>query len=362
MRYEDVALINDIIECYSADGTDGTDGADGADGTPTVYANTSVLPSSGNSVGDLAFATLTKSLHVWDGSEWDRINSGGDENPRLTTVPASTLTLSGVTGANQSVTMVASDPEGFPITYSYDTNPASTNKASIVNHANGVFKIVPSTNSSHAGDFTLRLKASDGVHISSHAIACSLVFQTTITFDTSVSTINSTYTGANKVDVTVTNSAIATNEQDLATGKGYLEYKIINDGNYPMMGVNAGSHNGSYGASDAQYIYHDGTRYPGGHSTGLGSNNVNDIIMIAYDTLDHMEKLGSMNGTWQDSLSTSDVASGTGGHSFAAGDSNTNGLRVAFNSGGGGGDNYRIEIISHTQGAQYTIPTGFTLA
>ena len=342
----------------------GAAGSDGADATPTVYANTSVLPSSGNSVGDFAFATLTKSLHVWDGSEWDRINAGGDENPRLTTVPASTLTLSGVTGANQSVTMVASDPEGFPITYSYDTNPASTNKASIVNHANGVFKIVPSTNSSHAGDFTLRLKASDGVHISSHAIACSLVFQTTITFDTSSSTINSTYTADNKVDVTVTASTIAINEQDLALGKGYLEYKIISDGNYPMMGLVAGSHNGTYGSNDALYIYHDGTKYPGGHGQSLSASGTNDIIMLAYDTAagSHGKVWFGMNGTWQDSLSTSDVASGTGGHSFAAGDSNNNGLRVAFNSGGGGGDNYRIEIISHTQGAQYTIPSGFTLA
>ena len=212
----------------------------------------------------------------------------------------------------------------FPITYSYDTNPASTNKASIVNHANGVFKIVPSTNSSHAGDFTLRLKASDGVHISSHAIACSLVFQTTITFDTSSSTINSTYTGDNKVDVTVTASTIAINEQDLALGKGYLEYKIINDGNYPMMGLVAGSHNGTYGSNDALYIYHDGAKYPGGSGQSLSSSSAGDIIMIAYDTAagSHGKAWFGMNGTWQDSLSTSDVALVQEGIALA-GDSNT---------------------------------------
>ena len=58
------------------------------------------------------------------------------------------------------------------------------------------------------------------MHISSHAIAVSLMFGTNITFDTSSSTINSTYT-TNKNDVTVTTSAIAANEQDLALGKGY---------------------------------------------------------------------------------------------------------------------------------------------
>ena len=103
-------------------------------------------------------------------------------------------------------------------------------------------------------------------------------FQTNITFDTSSSTINSTYTGDNKVDVTVTASTIAINEQDLALGKGYLEYKIINDGNYPMMGLVAGSHNGTYGSNDALYIYHDGAKYP------LSSSSAGDIIMIAYDT------------------------------------------------------------------------------
>ena len=91
-------------------------GADGAPGSATVYANTSALPSSGNSVGDLAFATLTKSLHIWDGSEWDRISSGGDENPRLTTTPASTHTLN-TDGSTSTLTNAASDPEGFPITY-----------------------------------------------------------------------------------------------------------------------------------------------------------------------------------------------------------------------------------------------------
>ena len=154
----------------------GATGADGAPGSATVYANTSVLPSSGNSVGDLGFATLTKSLHVWDGSEWDRINAGGDENPRLTTTPASTLALDGSTGANGTLTIAASDPEGFPITYSYDTNPANPNQITNVVENNGVFTLVPSTNSAHAGNFTLRLKASDGVHITSHAVAVTLAF------------------------------------------------------------------------------------------------------------------------------------------------------------------------------------------
>ena len=153
----------------------------GADGTPTVYSNTSVLPTSGNDVGDLAFATLTKSLHIWDGAEWDRINAGGDENPRLTTTPSSTTALNS-DGTNTAITIAASDPEGFPITYSHDTNPASPNQVTNIVNNNGVFTLVPSTNQAHAGDFTLRLKASDGVHITSVPITVSLNFSPATAF------------------------------------------------------------------------------------------------------------------------------------------------------------------------------------
>tara|TARA_Y100000114_G_scaffold111227_1_gene104988 strand:- start:6346 stop:7488 length:1143 start_codon:yes stop_codon:yes gene_type:complete len=151
-------------------------GADGADGTATVYANTSVLPSSGNVVGSLAFATLTKSLHIWDGTEWDRVSTGNNETPRLTTIPSSTLALDGSTGANGTLVIAASDPEGFPITYSHDTNPASPNQVTSITNSGGTFTLVPSTNSAHAGNFTLRLKASDGVSTTSHAVAVTLAF------------------------------------------------------------------------------------------------------------------------------------------------------------------------------------------
>ena len=332
-------------------------------GAVTVYSNLAGFPGSGNSVGDYAWATNTKALYVWDGSEWDRINSDGDEAPRLTTTPASSVSLNG-DGTNTAITIAASDPESFPITYSYDTNPSSPNQITNVVENSGVFTLVPSTNSAHAGSFTLRLKADDGVHITSHSIAMTLSFQTTITFNTSDSTINSTYTDDNKVDLTVTASTYATSQQDLKTGKGYLEYKLISDGTYPMMGISAGDHDNTYGGNESLYIYHDGAKYPGGHGQSLSSSSTNDIIMIAYDTEagTHGKAWFGMNGTWQSSLSASDVASGTGGWEFAAGDASNNGVRPIFNSGGGGGDNYRIEIISHTQGAQYTIPTGFALA
>ena len=171
MRYEDGSS-NQWVS-LSSSGADGSDGAKGPG--VTSYTNLAGFPSSGNSVGDFAFAQDTKALYHWDGTEWDRINAGGDETPRLTTTPATTHSLNN-DGTNTAITIVASDPEGFPITYSHDTNPTNPNQVTNIVENNGVFTLVPSTNTAHAGNFTLRLKASDGVHVTSHAIAVELSF------------------------------------------------------------------------------------------------------------------------------------------------------------------------------------------
>ncbi len=346
MRYEDGSS-NQWVSLSVA-------GATGADATPTVYANTSVLPTSGNAVGDLGFATLTKSLHVWDGSEWDRINSGSDENPRLTTIPASSVALNG-DGTNTAITIVASDPEGFPITYSYDTAPANPNQITNVVENNGVFTIVPSTNTSHAGNFTLRLKANDGIHVTSHPIAMSLAFNTNFTFDTSLSTISSTYTTTNKIGADVGASTTATSQQIGKMGKGYIEMKITTAVAYMMIGMGSGSFNGTYSSTDSVYLYSDGKKYAGNSATGLSGYGVNDILMFAYDTTAGQVWLGR-NGSWG-SKTPGSQAGWT-----CTGSPSVNGFKPMFNGGSSTQAGLQVEFISHTQGAQYTIPTGWVLA
>ena len=344
----------------------GAAGADGAAATPTVYANTSVLPSSGNSAGDYAFATLTKSLHVWDGSEWDRISTGNNETPRLTTTPASSHSLNS-DGTNTAITIAASDPEGFPITYSHDTNPASPNQVTNIVENNGVFTLVPSTNSAHGGNFTLRLKASDGVSTTSHAIAVALSFQTTFTFNTSLSTINSNYTTNNKVEAYVDADLIAaTSQQSGVLGKGYFEMKYISRTiDTVMLGVEVGTNTGGYnpsGTDTGLYVYErdfSGTSALIDIGTGSPQYTLNDIFMVAYDTAagSNGQVWFGKNGSWPSGKNPASDA----GHNLAT-DSSTAGIRPAIHTGSGDPQTFQIEIISHTQGAQYTIPTGWALA
>tara|TARA_E500000331_G_scaffold85708_1_gene81283 strand:+ start:1066 stop:2376 length:1311 start_codon:yes stop_codon:yes gene_type:complete len=345
------------------DGTNGTDGTDGTDGSSgssvTSYANLAAFPSSGNTVGDFGFATDTKAVYIWDGVEWDRINSGGDETPRLTTTPSSIHNLN-MDGTTTSITIAAEDPEGFPITYSHDTSPSSPNQVTSITNSGGVFTLTPSTTTTHEGTFTLRLKANDGVHITSHAIAVSLVFQTAFTFDTSLSMINTNYTTTNKLEATVSTSVAAAPAQQIGKmGKGYLEYKLISYGNYPMIGLGSGDSSLSYGynSGNAVYIYKNGNKYENNVSTGLGTIVTNDIFMFAYDTATEEVWFGR-NGTW---ASGRDPTAGESGFS-CNGAPATHGFRPMLTNGSSTAGTTQLEIISHTQGAQYTIPSGWVLA
>jgi len=162
-------------------GVSGTAGPQGAAGSSvTSYAAPTNFPSSGNSVGDFAFATnAPKALYVWDGSEWDRIWSGGQEGgPTFTTSPSSSYTLSG--GANTDVTVAASDPDGFPITYSVVTNPTNQAQATITQPSTGLFRFAASNTSSNAGSFTAKFVADDGVQKTTTSSSLLLSFDPTL--------------------------------------------------------------------------------------------------------------------------------------------------------------------------------------
>ena len=139
-------------------------------GGAAPVANDAALPVSGNSTGDLKFNQAKKTVHVWDGSEWDRISSGPQIGPRYTTTPASTLMLN-TDGSVNTLTAVAVDESGFPITYDWDAYSGSTvysasslpPQLTAVSESSGVFTLTPSTSDSDAGTVTFRTKASDGV-------------------------------------------------------------------------------------------------------------------------------------------------------------------------------------------------------
>ena len=126
------------------------------------------------SVGDQKFVTANKSLYVYDGTEWDRINAGPDAMPDITTTAPAEHSLNS-SGNATSFTIAADDPDGFPITYAYDTNPTNQQQCTIA-ESNGTFTMTPSTSESNAGSFVLRTHATDGVHTSTNSTNVTLAF------------------------------------------------------------------------------------------------------------------------------------------------------------------------------------------
>lgn len=138
------------------------------------FANSASFPASG-SVGELILNQNTGKLHIWKGSKWDRVASGVDTGVEFTTEPNTSYALA-TDGTSTTVTMAASDPEGFPIRYRHVVTPSNQSQATIVNNNDGTFTITPSTNSADAGSFNIRFKADDGRKVISKTSTISLTF------------------------------------------------------------------------------------------------------------------------------------------------------------------------------------------
>ena len=158
--------------------------ATGATGAPVSYANLAAFPASGNTAGDIGFATDTKSSYMWDGTEWQRMSIGSQIGPRYTTTPPTTHTLNNDGTTATTITTAAIDESGFPITYDWDAYSGSTlyNASSLppqvtsISESNGVFSLVGSSSESNAGSFVFRSKASDGVLFTPAIVTVALAF------------------------------------------------------------------------------------------------------------------------------------------------------------------------------------------
>ena len=358
-------------------GPAGSDGAVGASSTPTSYANLAAFPSSGNTAGDFGFATDTKAVYVWDGTEWDRVYTDANAVPEWTTAPPSTADLA-IDGTITNQTVVASDPEGFPIEYSYDTNPSNQSQATISQSSNA-FTITPSTVEANAGSFTLRYKATDGLHSTSKSTIYTLEFTTPMNVSTAGSgsrldiNANST-TGAldisAKVGTTETSGVGYVPTTGLKLGKYYIELDItsslVSPNNVLMFGIGdlAMAQAGTLGwntTGNVQTSFYANTPrfYPQGVSSNLSTIDDGNLhtLMWAYDTTAGRVWFG-VDGTWDSSTNTGG-APGTGAGIDISGVNFATGLTFTFGSATGNGAATAQFVSGTGQTLSYTVPTGF---
>ena len=170
----DTVTVSGVTYTYSSSKTR-WDGAAASGSSTTVYATIDLLPLSGASTGDQAYVSGNNRLYLWNGSGWYNI-------ALINTTPS----ISGANatydlardGTATTVTITATDPEGLPITFSIASD-TSGNIATVTQGTGSntnVFTITPSTNSAHAGTFSLTFRASDGVNIATAVSSFTLAF------------------------------------------------------------------------------------------------------------------------------------------------------------------------------------------
>ena len=167
-------------------GAAGVAGAAGADGSTKVVANlTALLATTGMSTGDIALVTATNKVYMYTGANWFVLAEITDGSPTAITGVDGNIVLN-TDGTATVITAVSTDPDGFPLTWTYTTSGLVSEAT--ISQADNVFTITPSTTAGHIGVFTLNISVTDGT--STPTTATSII---RLVFDNS-GTLAHTYT------------------------------------------------------------------------------------------------------------------------------------------------------------------------
>ena len=309
-------------------------GATSSGGGVTIYASIAARNAAAANEGDLAFLSDSDTLHINNGSEWIKVWAGPDEKPIWTAELPSSVALNSDGTAN-TLAVAATDPEGFDITYTYDTSPSNQAQATIVNNNDGTFTLTPSITETDAGSFTFRAKATDGIHVISTTTTAALSFTTPITFTTDSRMNETTLSfGSNPTtykdgfiftgDTTGYNWTNAVPSNTLSAGKKYFEFIWSHysaawaESTSGMIGVSGSDQTQfGFGMEDGSHTYTLDTgkiiTKTNGTVTitdiGLGAPvRESDVIQFAYDSATGELWINKNNTTWW----PSDPASGSG--------------------------------------------------
>ena len=138
------------------------------------YATVSQLPLVNVTNGQMAYVQDLGRLYIWNGNGWFSV-ALVNTAPTITTGPDASYVFA-TDGTPIVLTLEAQDPEGIPITWSYQvTSGVLGSTATIVQDGN-VFTITPSTSDTDAGEFSITFTASDGVNLATAATSFTLKF------------------------------------------------------------------------------------------------------------------------------------------------------------------------------------------
>ncbi|MDB4347912.1 FG-GAP repeat protein [bacterium] len=149
-------------------------------GGVTVYATMALLVAvTGMSAGNMAYVTANNNLYMYTGTGWFKVATVSNNSPSAITGVGATTALA-TDGTATVITAVSTDPEGFPLTWSYSVTTGSLTNgggaSATVSQADNVFTITPTTTEAYAGTFSITFSATDGTNAVTAASAFTLAF------------------------------------------------------------------------------------------------------------------------------------------------------------------------------------------
>jgi hypothetical protein len=152
----------------------------GDQGGVATYATMALLiAATGMTTSDLAFVTANNNLYLYTGTGWFKVATVENNSPTAITGVGATTVLA-ADGTASVITAVSTDPEGFPLTWSYAVTTGSLTNGggatATVSQADNVFTITPTTTSAYAGSFSITFSATDGTNAVTAISAFTLTF------------------------------------------------------------------------------------------------------------------------------------------------------------------------------------------
>jgi hypothetical protein len=127
-----------------------------------IFADMAALiAKTGMSAGDQGLVLENNKLFMYTGSAWYLIATMINNSPTAITNVDSTYNLAS-DGTPTVITAVSTDPEGFPLTWSYAVTSGSLGSTATISQTDNVFTITPGTDVNDAGEFSITFSATDG--------------------------------------------------------------------------------------------------------------------------------------------------------------------------------------------------------
>tara|TARA_R110000782_G_scaffold86509_1_gene167691 strand:- start:1842 stop:3878 length:2037 start_codon:yes stop_codon:yes gene_type:complete len=144
-------------------------------GAQVVATTTALLAISSPAAGAIVLVTESNKVYIYTGSSWFAMATLANQPPTAVTGVDSSYDLDDNTGTATTITAASSDPELFPLTWSYVTTGLGS--IATISQADNVFTVTPSA--STAGTFTLVIKATDSGGLTSQvSTSLNLIFGT----------------------------------------------------------------------------------------------------------------------------------------------------------------------------------------